>query len=93
MRPTLTAPVPMAAAASGGGTEGGGLLLSSSEVLEQAVSKASRPPTHHRRDENFNGACGAGTMDAISSTQMRTQCQSTLANGHNEDDRLTEWKG
>ena len=48
-----------------------GPLLNSSWVLEQAVSKASMPPTHTRRDMSCNWACGAGSMDVVLDSDNR----------------------
>ncbi len=101
MSATLTAPVPISLDCTGGGkVPGAGFLLNTSwtpEIPEQPARMANAPantaPPKARRGRGCIGACEAGIMDDILDSKSERQCQSTLATRHNEDDRLTKWKG
>src|ERR1043166_477406 len=98
MSATLTAPAPISLDCTGGGAApGAGFLVRTSEMPEQPASTANAPasmtPPKARRGRVCVGACEAGIMDEVLDRRCERRCQSTLANRHNEDDRLTKWKG
>ena len=79
-----------------GGRGGGVLALLSTYgalVLEQAVSKASRPPAQQAPRHELHRGLRGRNHGRFPRQQSERQCQSTLANRHHEDDRLTKWKG
>jgi len=63
------------------------------QPAKTANAPASTAPPRARRGRVYIGACEAGFMDDVLDSKGEPQCQSTLANRHNEDDRLTKWKG
>src|SRR4051812_12947990 len=98
IRATRTAPVPISLDCTGGGAvPGAGFLLNTSEIPEQPARMANAPAStaapKARRGTGCIGAREAGIMDDVLDSKDEPLCQSTLANGHNEDHRLTKWKG